>query len=177
MRAISPFYTVFPENLYCRHVKISLTLSQTSSGFYVSAVQVFWKHCGTKEKLLIMSNFSFSHSVFYLFRELFAVSIKFKIVNCKLWVLKSLKFVVLERVKGLFGKGLKQYSYHKWWCLLLHVCCIRQYKNSLVWHPWFSKEIPINFSCSCKGSQLECYGYKCQHYSIMASEVHQISIY
>ena len=29
-----------------------LTLSQTSPGFYTSAVQVFWKHCGKKEKLL-----------------------------------------------------------------------------------------------------------------------------
>ena len=25
-----------------------LTLSQTSPGFYVSAVQVFWKHCGKR---------------------------------------------------------------------------------------------------------------------------------
>ena len=29
-----------------------LTLLQTSPGFYVSAVEVFWKHCGEKEKLL-----------------------------------------------------------------------------------------------------------------------------
>ena len=29
--------------------------------------QAFWKHYGKKEKLHIMSNFSFSHSVFYLF--------------------------------------------------------------------------------------------------------------
>ena len=29
--------------------------------------QAFWKHCGEKEKLLVTSNFSFSHSVFYLF--------------------------------------------------------------------------------------------------------------
>ena len=49
-----------------------------------------------KEKLLIMSNFSFSHSVFYSFREL---SIKLKIVIGKLSVSKSLKFVVWERVK------------------------------------------------------------------------------
>ena len=36
-----------------------------------------------KEKLLITSNFSFSHSVFYLFGEPSAIFIKFKIVVCK----------------------------------------------------------------------------------------------
>ena len=38
-----------------------------------------------KEKLLVTSNFSFSHSVFYLFRELTAVFITFEIVVCKLF--------------------------------------------------------------------------------------------
>ena len=36
-----------------------------------------------KEKLLLMSNFSFSHSVLYPFRELIAIFIKFEIVVCK----------------------------------------------------------------------------------------------
>ena len=35
------------------------------------------------EKLLVMSNFSFSHSVFYAVGELCAIFIKFKIVVCK----------------------------------------------------------------------------------------------
>ena len=38
-----------------------------------------------KEKLLVMSNFSFSHSVFYLLGELSAVFIKLEIVVCKLF--------------------------------------------------------------------------------------------
>ena len=38
-----------------------------------------------KVKLLVTSNFSFSHSVFYPFGELFAIFIKFKIVVCKLF--------------------------------------------------------------------------------------------
>ena len=37
----------------------AFTLSQPSSGFYVSVVQVFWKHCGKKKKILVTSNFSF----------------------------------------------------------------------------------------------------------------------
>ena len=61
-----------------------LTLSQTSPGFYVSAVQAFWKHW-EKEKLLVTSNFSFSHSVFYPFGELSAIFINFEIVVCKLF--------------------------------------------------------------------------------------------
>ena len=48
----------------------SLTLSQTSPGFYVSAVT---------------SNFSFSHSVFYLLGELSAIFTKFEIVVYKLF--------------------------------------------------------------------------------------------
>ena len=61
-----------------------LTLSQTSPGFYTSAVQVFWKHW-EKEKLLIRSNFSFSHCVFYLFGELSDIFDKFEIVVCRLF--------------------------------------------------------------------------------------------
>ena len=38
-----------------------------------------------KEKLLVTSNFSFSHSVFYLFVELFAIFILCEIVVCKLF--------------------------------------------------------------------------------------------
>ena len=38
-----------------------------------------------KEKLLVTSNFSFSHSVFYRLRELCVIFIKFEIVVCKLF--------------------------------------------------------------------------------------------
>ena len=60
-----------------------------------SLLKTLWE----KEKLLVMSNFSFSHSVFYPFGELPLILITFEIVICKLSVLKSLKFVVWERVK------------------------------------------------------------------------------
>ena len=36
-----------------------------------------------KEKLLVTSNFSFSHIVFYPFWQISAISIEFKIVVCK----------------------------------------------------------------------------------------------
>ena len=56
-----------------------------------------------KEKLLIPSNFSLSHSVFYLFEELSAIFIRFEIVVCKLFLVwKSVKFVVLEMVNCSF---------------------------------------------------------------------------
>ena len=41
-------------------VCLVLTLSQTTPGFHMSAVQVFGKHW-EKDKLLVISNFSFSH--------------------------------------------------------------------------------------------------------------------
>ena len=48
-----------------------------------------------KEKLLVMSNFSFYHSVFYQFGELSAIFIQFEIFVCKFFaVLKSLKYVI-----------------------------------------------------------------------------------
>ena len=59
-----------------------------------------WK----KEKLLVTSNFSFSHSVFYPFREFSAIFVKFEIVVCKLFQFASLKFDVWERVKEDLGK-------------------------------------------------------------------------
>ena len=60
----------------------------------------FLKTLWEKEKLLITSNFSFSHSIFYPCGELFAIFIKFEIVICKL--------VQFGRVQNLsFGKRLK----------------------------------------------------------------------
>ena len=54
-----------------------------------------------KEKLLVTSNFSFSHSVFYPFGELSGSFNKLEIVVCKLFQFgRVLKFA--------FGKGLKQ---------------------------------------------------------------------
>ena len=46
-----------------------------------SLLKTLWE----KEKLLVMSDFSFFHSVFYPFEELSSVFIKFEIVVCKLF--------------------------------------------------------------------------------------------
>ena len=55
----------------------------------------FSKTLWEKEKLLVMSNFSLSHSVFYPFEYLSVIFVKFEIVVCKLFQFwKSLKFVV-----------------------------------------------------------------------------------
>ena len=56
-----------------------------------------------KEKLLVTSNFSFSHSVLHPFRELSAIFVKLKIVVYKLFQ--------FGRVQNLlFGKGLTLYQ-------------------------------------------------------------------
>ena len=53
------------------------------------------------EKLLVMSNFSFSHSVFYPFGKLSAMFIKFIIVVCKL-------FQFGRVLNSAFGKGFNK---------------------------------------------------------------------
>ena len=60
-----------------------------------SPLKTMWK----KEILLVTSNFSFSHIVFYPFGELSAIFVKFKIVVCKLF-----HFGRVQRLS--FGKGL-----------------------------------------------------------------------
>ena len=78
----------------------TLTPSQTSPGFYASAVQVFLKTLWENEKLLVTSNFSFSHSAFYPF---WRTSYHFhQFLNCRLQILsvwKCLKSVIWETVK------------------------------------------------------------------------------
>ena len=63
--------------------------------YSTSLLKTLWE----KEKLLVASNFSFSHSVLCPFEELSAVFFKFEIVVCKLFQ--------FGRVYNLsFGKGL-----------------------------------------------------------------------
>ena len=61
-----------------------LTHSHTMTPFDAPGKQAFWK-LWEKEKLLETSNFSFSHSDFYLFGKLSAIFVKFEIVVCKLF--------------------------------------------------------------------------------------------
>ena len=44
-----------------------------------------FENTGKREKLLVTSNFSFSHSIFYWFGELSTTFIKFEIVVCNLF--------------------------------------------------------------------------------------------
>ena len=60
-----------------------LTLSETNP-LRVCSTSLF-KTLWEKKKLLVTSNFSFSHSVFYPFVELFAIFVLLKIVICKLF--------------------------------------------------------------------------------------------
>ena len=91
------------ENKMERLTSIFLTLSQTSPGFLRVCSASLLKTLSVKEKLLVMSNFSFSHSVFYPFRELSAIFIKFKIVLCILFQFGGVKNLS-------FGKGSKECS-------------------------------------------------------------------
>ena len=65
--------------------KQGITLFRTSPRFVrvcgISLLKTLWE----KKKLLVTSNFFFSHSVFYPFEELSAIFTKLKIVVCKLF--------------------------------------------------------------------------------------------
>ena len=58
-----------------------------------SLLKTLWK----KEKLLVTSNFSFSHSVFYPLEEPFSIFVKFEIVKCKLLSLEESKIYRLGK--------------------------------------------------------------------------------
>ena len=73
----------------------------------VGLLKTLWE----KKKLLIMSNFSFSHRVFYPFREFSTIFINFRIVICTSFSLEVskicrlgngewLKYVIWERENG-----------------------------------------------------------------------------
>ena len=67
----------------------------------IGLLKTLWE----KEKLLVTSNFSFSHSVFSPFGELSVIFIVFEIVSCKLFEFgKSLIFVIWERVNPFPNK-------------------------------------------------------------------------
>ena len=54
-------------------------------GFFRVCCTDLLKTLWVKEKLLVTSNISFSHNGFYPFGELPAISVKFKVVVCKLF--------------------------------------------------------------------------------------------
>ena len=55
-----------------------------------------------KEKLLVTSNFSFSHSVFKLFEELSAIFLRFELSSANSFSLEESKIVVWERVNNCY---------------------------------------------------------------------------
>ena len=63
---------------------VPLTLFQIGPGFYVSAVQVFWKNIVEKGEIACNEQFLLSYNVSYLFGELSTISNKFETVVCKL---------------------------------------------------------------------------------------------
>ena len=86
-----------------------------------SLLKTLWE----KKKLLVASNFSFSHIVFYSFGELSAIFIKFEIVIRKLFQFGRVEFFS-------FGKGSKAYSY---------LCFLFSYKQSEIPRTCYTLEL------------------------------------
>ena len=80
-----------------------------------------------KEKLLVMSNFSFSHSVFYPFGEFSNIFIKFENVVCKLFQFRRV-------LNLLFGKRLN--SQRKIGLFLHLFSCLRILLTHLIKQSW-----------------------------------------
>ena len=80
----------------CQRTPIFLSPFPNNPWFLRVCRTILLKTLWEKEKLLIKSNFSFSHRVFYPLGEFSAIFIKFEFVICKLQICKCLKFVVWE---------------------------------------------------------------------------------
>ena len=93
---------------------IKLNLSQTSPGFHMSAVQVFWKHCRKRRNCSWRAVSPFPSLFFNCLKNFLPYSSNLKLSSSNsfsfkeskicllqiLSVLKSLKFVIWERVKS-----------------------------------------------------------------------------
>ena len=69
-----------------------------------SLLKTLWE----KKKLLVTSNFSFSRSVFYPFRELFANSIKFEIVSLNIFYCQNKIQIFHDTNKEREANGLSR---------------------------------------------------------------------
>ena len=89
LQAISPFPTVFSKDFYSRDVKTRTNICfkpfSNKPLFLCVCITSLLKTLCEKNKLLVTSNFSFSHSFFYPFGKLSAIFIKIAIVICKLF--------------------------------------------------------------------------------------------
>ena len=105
-----------------------LTLSQTSFDFYVSAVQVFWKHSGKRRNCSLRTISPFP-TVFST--HLRTLCHFYQTWNCRLQTLlvwKSLKFAVWERVKLIcLTSILEKHNLGQW---LSMIATLKQNRNS-----------------------------------------------
>ena len=103
------FCPVFPFVSFFVCLQISLNLSQTSPGFHVSAVEVFWKRCGKRRNCSewAISYFPTLFSIHY--ENFLQVSSNMKLLSANSFSLDGLKFIVLERVNPFPNKPLFLY--------------------------------------------------------------------
>ena len=100
-----------------------LTLSQTSPGFYMSVVKVILKTLWEKEKLLIPSNFSFSHSVSNLLENFQPCLCIMILSSTNSFSLEESKICRLGKGEPYNGDSTHIYVLPKFYCARLEVCC------------------------------------------------------
>ena len=123
-----------------------LTISKKKPWFLrvyrTNLLKTLWE----KEKLLVTSNFSFSHSISYPFQELSAIFIKFKTVVSKLFQ--------FGRVQNLsFGKELKHNRKNIGHCYISEIILktALNTKLSINQSKCFSTRVSVRFCCLVKG--------------------------
>ena len=108
-----------------RPCDIIFNLLPTNPGL-ITGLKTRWK----EEKLLLTSNFSFFHRVFYLFGDFSAIFIKMEIIACKLLsVWKSLTFDQCDRVKLSHF-----FQFIGWFLLFCIIDCTWFVTFFCVWH-------------------------------------------
>ena len=103
---------------------INLTLSKTSRS--TNLLKTLWE----EEKLLITSNYSFTHRVSYPLGKLSAILINFEIIVCKFFQFGSVQILSFGKGfnTGLYGKKLCKLESRQ--CLLKSIVQGTGYKNS-----------------------------------------------
>ena len=103
-----------------------LNLSQTSPGFYVSAVQVFWKHSGKRRICLLRAISPFPAMFSICLKSFLPFSIKMKLSSANSFNLDESKIF-------LFGKELTHYQMTNFRLFQIERLFRRQFR---IWRKW-----------------------------------------
>ena len=104
-------HNVFFPIWYLIFIGNELTLSQTSPGFYVSAVQVFWKHCGKRRNCSLRAISPFPTVFSPLLESLLPFLSNLKLLPATSFSLEESKICCLGKVNRLDACSLYEWPH------------------------------------------------------------------